>query len=148
MKSTEEKIELGEWQLCPKCNGEGQCVNIGVSSSVFRTCLVCNGFKLLAKPVAGTLITFDREPIKLSDEAIKEAMEVMKIQPMTFVNSEPDEDALIEKWSNKLLKVMEQKLLEESEYIFGLTHFDIMYRATYNEKYLAEKEEYKKKHGR
>ena len=44
---------ISEWQLCPKCNGEGYCMNISgsTSSSVNRTCPVCNGHKLLVKPI-------------------------------------------------------------------------------------------------
>lgn len=42
---------ISEWQLCPKCYGEGIVNNIGTSSSVHRTCPVCNGAKLLVKPI-------------------------------------------------------------------------------------------------
>jgi len=43
-KSQEEYIP---YQLCPKCNGEGQCDNIGTSSSMYRVCPVCNGSKII-----------------------------------------------------------------------------------------------------
>jgi len=44
---------ISEWQLCPKCNGEGYCMNISgsTSSSINRTCPVCSGYKLLVKPI-------------------------------------------------------------------------------------------------
>jgi hypothetical protein len=35
----------------------------------------------------------------------------------------------------------------EYEYWFGLTHYDWMYRATGDKKYLEEQKEYIKKHG-
>lgn len=49
-----EKI-LGEWQLCPKCNGNGIIFNpyMNVSSSPYVQCDVCCGAKILAKPVIG-----------------------------------------------------------------------------------------------
>ncbi len=43
-----EKV-LGEWQLCPKCLGEGFVPGKGVS--VHDVCDVCNGAKILAKPL-------------------------------------------------------------------------------------------------
>lgn len=54
---------LGEWQLCPKCNGEGQVhdpIGDGMSTNPYRTCPVCNGAKILARPRGG----IDREPWK------------------------------------------------------------------------------------
>ena len=42
---------LGEWQLCPKCNGEGICDTIGISNNTSRNCPVCNGKKILARPL-------------------------------------------------------------------------------------------------
>lgn len=35
------------WQLCPKCQGEGMLSNIGTSTSVNRVCDVCNGNKII-----------------------------------------------------------------------------------------------------
>lgn len=46
----EDMTQLSEWQLCPKCFGEGQVENNGTSSSVYRICPVCNGTKTLIKP--------------------------------------------------------------------------------------------------
>ena len=46
----EDTNQLSEWQLCPKCLGEGHVENIGTSSSVYRICPVCNGNKTLIKP--------------------------------------------------------------------------------------------------
>lgn len=36
-----------EWQLCPKCQGEGRLFNSGTSTSVHRVCDVCNGMKTI-----------------------------------------------------------------------------------------------------
>lgn len=43
---------MGEWQLCPKCQGEGQVhdPNDGMSTNPYRACPVCNGAKVLARP--------------------------------------------------------------------------------------------------
>ena len=38
-------------KLCPKCFGEGIVQNVGTSSSMYRTCPVCNGNKTLIKPI-------------------------------------------------------------------------------------------------
>lgn len=46
----QDMSKLSEWQLCPKCFGEGQVSNVGTSSSTYRTCLVCNGNRILIKP--------------------------------------------------------------------------------------------------
>ena len=46
----QDMSKLSEWQLCPKCFGEGQVSNVGSSSSTYRTCLVCNGNRILIKP--------------------------------------------------------------------------------------------------
>ena len=40
-----------EWQLCPMCIGEGVVQNVGISSSIHRSCPVCNGNKTLIKPI-------------------------------------------------------------------------------------------------
>lgn len=36
------------WQLCPKCNGEGQIDNLGISSSLFRQCPLCKGAMIIS----------------------------------------------------------------------------------------------------
>jgi len=50
---------LGEWQLCPKCNGQGTVgkppylpveVTEWASTSVAHQCDVCNGNKIIARP--------------------------------------------------------------------------------------------------
>jgi len=43
--------KISEWQLCPKCFGEGEVSNVGTSSSTYRICPVCNGNKTLIKPI-------------------------------------------------------------------------------------------------
>lgn len=40
---------VSEWQICPKCNGEGRMPGFG--TSVFDQCDVCNGSKTLVKPI-------------------------------------------------------------------------------------------------
>jgi DnaJ-class molecular chaperone len=50
----ERKPVFGEWQLCPKCNGEGTVTEQTTSAfiaTVTRTCPVCNGAKVLARPI-------------------------------------------------------------------------------------------------
>ena len=49
-KCQEDMAKISEWQLCPKCFGEGQVSNVGTSSSTYRNCPVCNGNKILIKP--------------------------------------------------------------------------------------------------
>ena len=43
--------EFGEWQLCPKCYGSGQMIANGYTSTVMSICDVCNGAKILARPI-------------------------------------------------------------------------------------------------
>lgn len=46
-----EEKQYGMWQMCPKCEGEGQLKNDpAFSTSAWRTCPVCNGAKLLVRP--------------------------------------------------------------------------------------------------
>jgi DnaJ-class molecular chaperone len=47
----EDMSKISEWQLCPKCFGEGEVSNVGTSSSIYRICPVCNGNKTLVKPI-------------------------------------------------------------------------------------------------
>ncbi len=47
----QKKLVFGEWQLCPKCLGEGIIPNNGITSSCFKTCDMCNGEKKLIKPI-------------------------------------------------------------------------------------------------
>ena len=47
----EDMSKISEWQLCPKCFGEGEVSNVGTSSSIYRICPVCNGNKTLIKPI-------------------------------------------------------------------------------------------------
>ena len=47
----EDMSKISEWQLCPKCFGEGEVSNVGISSSIYRICPVCNGNKTLIKPI-------------------------------------------------------------------------------------------------
>lgn len=41
--------QIGEWQLCPKCYGEGIVPTSG--TSVTKQCDVCNGNKIIQKPI-------------------------------------------------------------------------------------------------
>ena len=50
-KCQKDMGKLSEWQLCPKCFGEGIVQNVGTSSSMYRTCPICNGNKTLIKPI-------------------------------------------------------------------------------------------------
>ena len=42
---------LHEWQLCPKCNGEGQVLSISYFSNNYDKviCDLCNGKKIISK---------------------------------------------------------------------------------------------------
>jgi DnaJ-class molecular chaperone len=54
LNSLAERKQLGEWQLCPKCNGEGTVTEQTASTfiaTITRTCPVCNGAKVLARPI-------------------------------------------------------------------------------------------------
>lgn len=43
---------FGEWQLCPKCYGNGYtCTVGGYQTSTTEQCTLCNGAKMLVKPV-------------------------------------------------------------------------------------------------
>ncbi|HRP30491.1 MAG TPA: hypothetical protein PKV73_01300 [Agriterribacter sp.] len=44
-KSEQNGQVFGEWQLCPKCNGQGMITGVAF------TCDVCNGAKVLARPL-------------------------------------------------------------------------------------------------
>lgn len=59
-KSEQGETVFGEWQLCPKCNGQGLIekppylaaeVTEWVSTGTVFTCDVCNGAKILARPL-------------------------------------------------------------------------------------------------
>ena len=47
--------EAGSWQLCPKCNGDGHLGRYNppmfASTTVTPVCDVCNGSKIIAKPI-------------------------------------------------------------------------------------------------
>lgn len=54
------KPVLGEWQLCPKCNGQGTVskppylagdIDHWVSSATSFPCDVCSGAKIIARPI-------------------------------------------------------------------------------------------------
>lgn len=42
--------QFGYWQLCPKCDGEGT-VTTTSTFILTATCPVCNGAKILARPI-------------------------------------------------------------------------------------------------
>lgn len=42
---------FGEWQLCPKCVGTGIISPTEYSTSIFEACDVCNGAKIIRKPI-------------------------------------------------------------------------------------------------
>ena len=138
-----ETSNLGEWQLCPKCGGQGNISTSGTSSATTTVCDVCYGAKVLARPVLPIININPAEEVG----DVEKIKEVMSKQPMTFVN-DPNEIQVIEKFSDKLLKIVMESMKEEVEFLFGLTHYEWMYRATGDEKYLVEKEEFLRKHGR
>ena len=47
LKQSTELIQSVPWQLCLKCDGEGQVSSIGTTTSPFRICPVCEGKKIL-----------------------------------------------------------------------------------------------------
>ena len=49
----EEKILLGEWQLCPKCCGHGMVFNANnITTSVgWQNCDICSGAKIIMRPI-------------------------------------------------------------------------------------------------
>lgn len=77
----DKEVEKSEWQLCPKCNGEGEIhVNellknpYGTSAIIgLKTCDVCGGAKLIARhskhsdPDPAQLISIEEEIIDLFD---------------------------------------------------------------------------------
>lgn len=59
-KSEQNGQVFGEWQLCPKCNGQGMIEKLlylaaeeteWIGTGVAFTCDVCNGAKVLARPL-------------------------------------------------------------------------------------------------
>lgn len=50
LEKISEQKHYGFYQLCPKCDGEGQITNYYPTTSAWRTCPVCNGAKLLVRP--------------------------------------------------------------------------------------------------
>lgn len=97
-----------EWQLCPKCNGQGSVskppyvagdVNEWTSSATSFVCNVCNGAKVLVKPIIsqplqGTAsdlldkITYDKgeQPVKTNEDILVKALEEIKAK---FDSEEP-----------------------------------------------------------
>jgi uncharacterized protein (DUF983 family) len=48
---TKKPIQFGEYQLCPMCLGNGWVFNTGLSTAITSQCGVCNGAKVLIKPI-------------------------------------------------------------------------------------------------
>lgn len=50
-----KKVPISEWQLCPKCCGDGNLLRYNpspfISTAIAPVCDVCNGAKILAKPI-------------------------------------------------------------------------------------------------
>lgn len=148
-KGIDDKVEFGEWQICPKCSGQGIVskpshvagdVNTWTANATSFCCNVCNGEKILARPISGRIITFDKAALP-NEKLLEKLKDYFSKEPLKFV---PDP----EPWSANFERAFKNKLQEEFEYYFGLTHYDWMYAATKDEKYLKEQEEYRKKHGR
>lgn len=61
MKLSKSDIQFGEWQLCPKCNGQGKVSKPPYAAgdipywesatNASWVCDVCNGAKILARPI-------------------------------------------------------------------------------------------------
>jgi len=56
LPAKQSQEQVGEWQLCPKCGGEGRLYGVVPnyeSTHVIMnpTCDVCNGYKIIPKPV-------------------------------------------------------------------------------------------------
>jgi len=54
----ERRGEIGEWQLCPKCLGDGNLMRYNspnMSTTACPVCDVCNGSKIIAKPILNNL---------------------------------------------------------------------------------------------
>jgi hypothetical protein len=43
----EEQYQAVNWQLCPKCAGEGKVQNLGTSTSTHSECNLCYGAKVV-----------------------------------------------------------------------------------------------------
>lgn len=48
-----EQKQFGEWQLCPKCNGDGNLGRYNSPNIVSEIpiCDVCNGAKIIQRPI-------------------------------------------------------------------------------------------------
>lgn len=56
-RETEQGIVFGEWQLCPKCLGNGWIFPQVLSTTITEQCDVCNGTKIIPKPIISQPIT-------------------------------------------------------------------------------------------
>jgi hypothetical protein len=72
----EDKYGTVHWQLCPKCNGEGVCDNIGTSSSTHRMCPVCNG----AKVITPRFVIDEREKIEQLEKDVSALKLLYKLE--------------------------------------------------------------------
>lgn len=149
---TMEKIEFGEWQLCPKCNGQGTVskphhvagdVNTWTANATSFRCDVCQGAKILARPILDPPIVFDKA--KPSEEEMRIILEDLRKQPIVFKNNEEE---IVEKWSDKIIKDVKEKMLVDIENWFSFTHYSWMYRSTGNKKYFKLAQEAAEKNGR
>lgn len=78
--------EISEYQICPKCNGDGHLGRYnspGISSTVTPVCDVCNGAKLLIRPIIQAPepapIEKDWEVVKLRNKSIYTAYKLEEI---------------------------------------------------------------------
>lgn len=117
--------EAGEWQLCPKCFGDG---NLGryncppyMSTNVTPICDVCNGNKIIAKPLITQLsASSEATPGKNSfgkalegvPQELRAALKDYKKDTPTPVKKDKDKIIELLKVENKLLQEQVSVLLE------------------------------------
>jgi hypothetical protein len=50
-----EAVAFGEWQVCPICNGSGEILADGYTSSVYQQCPTCSGNRIIQRPTIQNL---------------------------------------------------------------------------------------------
>lgn len=60
-KSATVGQQVGEWQICPKCYGQGDIMNPYPTTSIRIQCDICNGAKIIAKPYLTSPATVEKD---------------------------------------------------------------------------------------
>lgn len=101
-KETSPQPVPEEWQICPKCNGGGRAMNMdNLIPSVFDTCDVCNGGKIIERPTSSaseistlkqTIVDYDKQVIELKKEieALKEEKDLFAMSYSGWYSYAPD----------------------------------------------------------